>query len=145
VLIGVVMVNSWPIAHHVFPGNWRDFKTVKRIVDDLEKRFGLKRVVFVGGRGMVTTDNVALLRQRGHGYLVGLQRRRQEEVYRLIERAQGPWLECPQKGDSPKTYVQEVAGGEPGGRVFVVHSEERLAYERGTSALEPPQNTETFK
>jgi hypothetical protein len=27
--------------------------------------------------------------------------------------------------------VQEVASGKPGVRVFVVHSEERLAYERG--------------
>ncbi len=41
------MVNGWPIAHHVFPGNWHDFETVKGVVDDLEKRFGLKRVVFV--------------------------------------------------------------------------------------------------
>jgi len=31
----------------------------------------------------------------------------------------------------PKTRVVEVAGKEPGVRVFVVHSEEREAYERG--------------
>jgi hypothetical protein len=28
----------------------RDFKTVKGVVDDLEKRFGLKRIVLVGDR-----------------------------------------------------------------------------------------------
>jgi len=31
----------------------------------------------------------------------------------------------------PKTLVQEVASGKAGVRVFVVHSEERLEYERG--------------
>jgi hypothetical protein len=31
----------------------------------------------------------------------------------------------------PKTLVQEVASGKSGVRVFVVHSEERLEYERG--------------
>lgn len=135
VQVGMVMVNGWPIAHHVFPGNWRDFETVKRVIDDLERRFGLKRVVFVGDRGMVTSDNVRLLRERRQGYLVGLQRRRREDIYELITRARGPWQECPiraeKKEGAPKTLVQEVAGNEPGVRVFVVHSEERLAYERG--------------
>lgn len=135
VLVGVVMVNGWPIAHQVFPGNVPDAQTVKGVLEDLERRFGLRRVVFVGDRGMVTTDNLAWLRQRGHGYLVGLQRRRREEIYRLIQLAQGPWQECPKppgnKGDSPKTWVQEVAGEEPGVRVFVAMSQERLEYERG--------------
>jgi len=132
--VGVVMVNGWPIAHHVFRGNKRDFQTVGEVVDDLEKRFGLKRVVFVGDRGMVTSDNIAMLRQRKQGYLVGLQRRRREDIYEMINRATGPWEECPareaNKGEGHKTLVQEVAGDEPGVRVFVVHSEERLAYER---------------
>ncbi|MBT9165661.1 MAG: hypothetical protein DDT25_00315 [Chloroflexi bacterium] len=134
VQVGIVMVNGWPIAHHVFRGNMRDFETVKGVVDDLEKRFGLKRIVFVGDRGMVTSDNVAMLREQKHGYLVGLQRRQREDIYEIINRAKGPWQECrarvgKKEGDS-KTLVQEVAGGEPGVRVFVVHSEERLAYER---------------
>jgi len=135
VLVGVVMVNGWPIAHHVFAGNVPDARTVKGVLEDLERRFGIRRVVFVGDRGMVTTDNLAWVRERGHGYLVGLQRRRREEVYRLIGKAQGVWLECPNppghEGDGPKTWVQEVAGEEPGVRVFVVQSQERLEYERG--------------
>src|SRR5215831_7880273 len=27
VLVGLVLINGWPIAHHVFPGNWRDANT----------------------------------------------------------------------------------------------------------------------
>lgn len=136
VLVGVVMVDDWPIAHHVFRGNTRDAMTVPQVLDDLEQRFGLRRVVFVGDRGMVTAANLTLLRAREHGYLVGLNRRRSPAVARYIERATGAWTECPlgkaaqEKAVAPKTYVQEVPSDQPGVRVFVVKSEERLAYEQ---------------
>jgi transposase len=137
VLVGVVMIDGWPIAHHVFPGQGRDASTVKRVLQDLEERFGLRRVVLVGDRGMVTSANLEWVRSRGQGYLVGLKRRRQPEILRYLERARGPWLECPagisrrERSVVPKTLVQEVASDQPGVRVFVVQSEERLDYERG--------------
>jgi transposase len=131
------MIDGWPIAHHVFPGQWRDASTVKSVLEDLQARFGLRRVVLVGDRGMVTSDNLDLLRSSGQGYLVGRKRRRQPEIRRYLERARGPWLECPagisrrERSVVPKTLVQEVASDKAGVRVFVVHSEERLDYERG--------------
>jgi transposase len=137
VQVGLVMINGWPIAHHVFNGSLRDSKTVETVLKDLQQRFGLRRVILVSDRGMVTIENLALLRQRGQGYLVGLKRRRNAQVNRYIEAAaQGRWQECPvgitarEKEKPPRTMVTEVAGEEPGVRVFVVESEERLLYER---------------
>jgi transposase len=140
VLVGLVMVDGWPIAHHVFEGNRRDAMTVPDVLSDLEQRFGLKRIVFVGDRGMVTSRNLEDLRSGGHGYIVGRNRRRSEEVFDYIQRATGPWIECPvgitarEKTISPKTLVQEVSSNKPGVRVFVVHSDERLAYEQAQRA-----------
>jgi transposase len=139
VLIGVVMMDGWPIAHHVFAGNRLDQTTVGEVVADLRQRFGLRRVVFVGDRGMVTLKNVEQLRQAEQGYLVGLQRRNRKAIPHYIEQAlaRGEWQECPvgitasEKSIVPRTRVQEVPGKEPGVRVFVVHSEEREQYERG--------------
>src|SRR6201981_688536 len=62
VLVGLVVVDGWPIAHHVFAGTRRDAKTVPEVLRDLEGRFGLKRVVFVGDRGMVKSHNLDDLR-----------------------------------------------------------------------------------
>ncbi len=135
VLVGLVLVDGWPIAHHVFAGNWRDAKTVPGVLRDLEQRFAIKRIVFVGDRGMVTSQNLAQLRQAGHGYICGRNRRRSGEVFEYIARATGPWRECPvgitasEKAHPPRTLVQEVASGRQGVRVFVVHSEERQAFE----------------
>ena len=136
VLVGLVMVDGWPIAHHVFEGNKRDAKTVPDVMGDLEQRFGLKRVVFIGDRGMVTSQNLDDLRTGGHGYIVGRNRRRSGEVFDYIQSATGEWTECPvgitarAKATPPKTLVQEVASNKPGVRVFVVHSDERAAFER---------------
>lgn len=143
VLLGVVMMEGWPIAHHVFAGNRLDQTTVGEVVEDLRERFGLQRVVFVGDRGMVTLKNVEQLRQAGQGYLVGLQRRNRNDIPYYLDpaTARNAWQLCPvgitaaEKAVVPKTRVQEVAGKEPGVRVFVVHSEEREQYERGLREL----------
>jgi transposase len=117
-------------------GNLRDANTVPAVLVDLEKRFGLRRVIFVGDRGMLTSDNLKLLRSHEQGYLMGLPRRRSQAVYDYIENATGPWLDCPvgitagERSQPPKTRVCEVCTQEPGVRVFVVDSDERRAYEQ---------------
>ena len=152
VQVGLVMINGWPIAHHVFDGSLRDSASVEMVLKDLQERFGLGRVIFVGDRGMVTIQNLALLRQRGQGYLVGLKRRRNEQVDRYIQAAaQGPWQDCPvgitamEREKVPRTMVTEVAGEEPNVRVFVVQSEERLAYERGMREAAMEKNRQALE
>jgi hypothetical protein len=143
VLVGVVMMEGWPIAHHVFAGNRLDQTTLGEVVEELRQRFGLRRVVFVGNRGMVTVKNIEQLRQAEQGYLVGLQRRNRQDIPHYIEEAlaRNQWPECPvgitasEKAVVPRTRVQEVAGKEAGVRVFVVHSEEREQYEHGLREL----------
>ena len=138
IVIGVVMMDGWPIAHHVFAGNRLDQTTVEEVVQDLNRRFQLNRVVFVGDRGMMTMGTVKQLRQRQQGYLLGLQRRNRKDTFDYIQQAQlrSDWQSCPagiaaaERSVVPQTRVVEVAGKEPGVRVFVVHSEEREQWER---------------
>jgi transposase len=152
ILVGVVMINGWPIAHHVFRGNLRDSETVADVLNDLEKRFGLKRVIFVGDRGMVTTNNVAMLKEREQGYLVGLQRRRRKQIYELVQRVKdSEWIECPvgitarEKAEVPKTRVQEVTSEGEEIRTFVVHSEEREQYEQTMRAKSMQRTREALE
>ena len=140
VVVGVVMVAGWPIAHHVWAGNTRDSATVKEVIGDLTARFDFRRVVFVGDRGMVTEKNVKTLTTADGdwGFLVGMTRRQNPEAEKLIDRVQEDrWIECAaginahekQSQDRPRTRVQEVSCDRPGVRVFVVDSDERRAYE----------------
>jgi transposase len=137
VVVGVVMIAGWPIAHHVFAGNTRDSTTVKKVIDDLARRFPFRRVIFVGDRGMVTESNLRLLLDSDdHGFLVGMTRRRNPEAETLIDRVDdSKWIDCPmgvtanEKKNPPRTRVQEVKCDREGVRVFVVDSDERREYE----------------
>ena len=140
VVVGVVMVAGWPIAHHVWAGNTRDSATVQEVINDLTSRFNFRRAVFVGDRGMVTEKNVnALTNADGDwGFLIGMTRRQNPEAEVLIDRVQEDrWIECEaginaqekQSEDCPRTRVQEVSCDRAGVRVFVVDSDERRAYE----------------
>ena len=61
IVVGMVMVAGWPIAHHVWAGNRLDTTTVQEVVRDLQTRFSFARVIFVGDRGMVSEANLAAL------------------------------------------------------------------------------------
>jgi transposase len=145
VIVGVVMVGGWPIAHHVWAGNRVDHTTVQEVIADLRQRFSFARIVFVGDRGMVTQDNLDDFVQDGNGYLVGVKRRRNAKFDEYLERVdETKWIDCPggitasEKRVPFRTRAQEVPSGEPGVRVFVIDSEERRQYEEAmrTRAME---------
>jgi transposase len=147
VVVGVVMVAGWPIAHHVWAGNTRDSKTVAEVVKDLTQRFQFRRAVFVGDRGMVTEKNLDVLQTADGdwGFLLGMTRRQNPEAEVLIDRVvEDRWLDCPsgingqEATVKQRTRVQEVSYERPGTRVFVVDSDERRAYEerQRTKAME---------
>ena len=47
-----------PVAVEVFQGNTTDPKTLGAQINKVRKRFGIKRVVFVGDRGMITSKRI---------------------------------------------------------------------------------------
>ena len=136
VIVAVVMVAGWPIAHHVWAGNEVDHTTVGKAIADLHQRFGFNRLVFVGDRGMVTNDNLDAITAGNHGYLVGLKRRRNKKLDQWLAAVdEAKWINCPvgitarEKADPPRTRAQEVPSGIAGMRVIIVDSDERRAYE----------------
>jgi transposase len=137
VIVGLVMVAGWPIAHHVWEGNRLDVTTVEEVINDLMRRFSFGRIVFVGDRGMVSDDNLQALKDQGHGYLVGLKRRRNAQVDAWLQATdEAKWVDCPmginarERENPPRTRVQEVDSGDAEQRVFVIDSDERRAYEQ---------------
>ncbi len=62
-----------PLAVEAFAGNTQDSSTVLAQVDKLQQRYGLKHLVLVGDRGMLTTARVDELRARGLGWITALR------------------------------------------------------------------------
>ena len=138
VIVGVVMVAGWPIAHHVRAGNRLDQSTVREVISDLRQRFEFGRLVFVGDRGMVTEENIESITKEEHGYLVGIKRRRNAQLDGWLDAVDdAKWIDCPggintreRKTDPLRTRAQEVASGDPDLRVIVIDSDERRGYEQ---------------
>lgn len=128
ILLGVVMANGWPIAHHVFPGNTAEKTTLVGVLRDLDKRFGLNRVMVVGDRGMVSPPNLDFLSGTPFRYLLGIPGRRCEEATAVLQALEEQKWERVDQGNR----VQEVNRSRPGaesGRYFVIESQERKVYE----------------
>jgi transposase len=125
VLMGVVMANGWPIAHHVFPGNQAEKKTLRKILMDLDQRFGLGRVMVVSDRGLVSPENLAFLAETKFRYLLGLRGRRSDEAAAVLDALENNrWVQV-----DAGNQVQEVKLADRSGRYFVIDSQERQAYE----------------
>jgi hypothetical protein len=87
---------------------------------------------------MVTAENLEWLKRAHHGFVVGLDRRRNSELkgwLDLVDDAR--WVDCPvginareRRTDPPRTRAQEVASDDPEMRVIILDSEERREYEQ---------------
>jgi transposase len=126
VLVGVVMASGWPIASYVFAGNRADRQTVTGVLANVRRRFTLQRVVWVCDRGMVSDHALQALVDGEDRYLVGIQRRRNptaQAVLAAARKAAGQAL--PDGGRA----IEVQLPNDPV-RYIVVHSSERLVFER---------------
>ncbi len=85
IVIGLVMSRDGiPIAHHLFEGNRVDKSTVDEVIEDLQDRFSIRDIIFVGDRGMMTVDNIESVKRSGNNYIMGLQKRNRRIVKYLM-------------------------------------------------------------
>lgn len=86
ILLGLVVTDEGiPIAHEVFEGNHADKSTLKGVLEDLKRRFSIKRCIFVCDRGMVSKENIEYLESEDYEYIVSLKKRRSKEVKAALE------------------------------------------------------------
>jgi transposase len=73
-----------PLSHMVFDGNVKDATTLPQIVDQMRGTFQIKRCIFVGDKGMVTSKNLTELSRAGYEYIVSIKLRRSKEAEYLL-------------------------------------------------------------
>lgn len=74
VLALIVTREGFPLAHYTMVGNTRDLDTVKKVVEEVEGRFGKSQRVWVMDRGMISKKTLAFLSQSGRRYLLATRR-----------------------------------------------------------------------
>ena len=76
ILALVVTEEGFPLSYEVFEGNRADVSTLEEILDSVERKHGSLGRVWVFDRGIVSEENLELLRRRGAYYLVATPRRK---------------------------------------------------------------------
>ncbi|MFQ5937961.1 MAG: IS1634 family transposase [Acidiferrobacterales bacterium] len=126
VILGVVMANGFPIAHHVFEGNRAEKTTLEDVLTDVDQRFGLGHVMVVADRGLLSPDNFRYLSGSKFRYLLGLPGRRCAEAVEVLEALdEAKW----QRVDK-ENLVQEIRLPKRTARYFVIDSLQRRTYEQ---------------
>lgn len=62
-----------PVSVQVHPGNMADPQTVDRALEKVKDRFGIKDVILVGDRAMITQVRAATLKELGAGFVSALK------------------------------------------------------------------------
>lgn len=86
IIVGLLMTREGiPVAHQVFPGNTADINTFRAAIKDVRERFQLRRVIFVGDRGMVSPTLLDELEFAQIEYIVGVKMRRSKAMNAVLK------------------------------------------------------------
>lgn len=80
----IVNPEGFPLSYEIFNGHRADVTTLEAMVRLVERKYGRARRVWVFDRGIVSEENLALLRRRGGQYLVGTPRSKLREFERQL-------------------------------------------------------------
>ena len=74
-----------PIGHKVFLGNTSDKSTVPEILEELKHKYRIKKLIFVGDKGLVSASNLTEVEFQGYEYIVNLKLRKNNEVREILK------------------------------------------------------------
>jgi transposase len=90
VCIGLVVSKcGMPLGYEIFAGNRHDSTTVEEIVETMELRYGKADRIWVMDRGMVSQENIDLLKEGGRRYIIGTPKSMLKNF--AIQIASGDW------------------------------------------------------
>jgi transposase len=76
IVVGVLMSQQGiPLGHETYAGNSSDVNCFEDIINKAVDKYGIKRVIFVGDRGMISYKNMDLLEKMGQEYVLGYRMR----------------------------------------------------------------------
>jgi transposase len=80
----IVNQDGFPLSYETFDGNRNDATTLEAVLRMVERKYGRARRVWVFDRGVVSEENLAVLRRRSGQYLVGTPRSKLKEFERQL-------------------------------------------------------------
>lgn len=129
IILGLLVdLEGMPIGYDIFPGGTFEGHTVKGIIEKLSKKFQINRLVFVGDRGMLSKDNLELIKGAGYEYVVGSRiRNKSKELRENLLNEEG-YIEVKTGDEGEGFKYKEVGTGED--KIICGFSEKRAQKDR---------------
>lgn len=80
----IVNVEGFPLSYETFNGNRADVSTLEAVVRMVERKYGRARRVWVFDRGIISEENLEMLRKHDGQYLVGTPRSKLKQFEREL-------------------------------------------------------------
>nr|WP_259017219.1 IS1634 family transposase [Emticicia fluvialis] len=72
IILGLLIsVGGYPLAYEVFEGNKFEGHTLLPVLDRFKEKYKLDKLVVVADAGLLSTNNMELLQQKGYEYILG--------------------------------------------------------------------------
>jgi len=129
IILGLLVdLEGMPIGYDVFPGGTFEGHTVKGIIEKLNKKFQINKLVFVGDRGMLSKDNLELIKGSGYEYIVGSRiKNKSKELQEKLLDGEG-YIEVKTEEEGEGFKYKEIETGKD--KVICGFSEKRAQKDR---------------
>lgn len=67
----LVDMEGRPVGFDIFKGNTYEGKTLESMIEKIEKRFQIKRVIFIADEAMLSEENIEKIKERKYEYVIG--------------------------------------------------------------------------
>jgi transposase len=104
-VVGVVIDNQGqPICCQLWPGNTTDVTTLLPVVEEIKKRFSIRRFCIVADRGMISAKNVSELESDDNQmlYILGVRMRKVKAIREQVLSRPGAYSQVREEGKSSK-------------------------------------------
>jgi len=81
IMLGLLVgEKGYPIGYELFEGNTWEGHTLIPVLEAFQKRFGLNKPIVVADSGLLSKSNIALLEDKGYGYIIGARIKKEKET-----------------------------------------------------------------
>ena len=75
----LVSIDGYPLAYEIFEGNKFEGHTMLPVVDRFKKKYGIRKLVIIADSGLLSKENIELLRTKGYEFILGARIKNEKE------------------------------------------------------------------
>jgi transposase len=108
VVVGLLVdMEGRPIGYELFPGNTYEGHTMQKAIDKLKGRFAIQKLIVVADRGMMSAENLRIIRTSGYEYVISSRLKKLDQELQQQVLDLDSYDDMPQEQPTNQTTAEE--------------------------------------